>query len=90
MLPEWIQSWLPTIGIACGTLLLAIGQRDRLTALVAKLRPAAKPQPSLTAHELFARLYDLRSWCESAGKTEAVKAIDAALLPAIVQGEPKP
>jgi hypothetical protein len=39
---------------------------------------------------LFERLYDLRSWCQTAGKLEAVKAIDSAILPVIVQGDPKP
>lgn len=87
-MPEFINSSLPFVAVACGVLLLLVSQKDRLVMLLKKLRPAAKAEPSLTPHELFERLYDLRSWCQTAGKTEAVKAIDSTLLPAIVQGDP--
>lgn len=89
-MPELMKSSLPLIAVACGVLLLLASQKDRLMAILAKLRPATKPEPGLTPHELFERLYDLRSWCQTAGKAEAVKAIDSAILPAIVQGDPKP
>ena len=86
-MPELLKSSLPLVAIACGAMLLLASQKDRFVAIFKKLRPAAKSEPGLTPHELFERLYDLRSWCESAGKTEAVQAIDSALLPAIVQGD---
>jgi hypothetical protein len=89
-MPEWLKSSLPLVAIACGAILLLAAQKDRLAAMFKKLRPQAKATPGLTPHERFQRLYDLRSWCETAGKTEAVQAIDSAILPAIVQGEPNP
>jgi hypothetical protein len=89
-MPEYLHSSLPYAAVTCGALLLIFSQRDRLLAILKRLRPQAQATPGLTPHERFERLYDLRSWCESAGKGEAVKAIDGVLLPAIVQGDPKP
>jgi hypothetical protein len=87
---ELLPSALPAIAIACGLIVLLLSQKDRLATLLVKFCPQAKTVPGLTPHELFERLYDLRSWCETSGKAEAVKAIDSAILPAIVQGDPKP
>jgi hypothetical protein len=86
-MPEYLQSSLPYAAIACGILLLLVGQRGRLATMLRKIQPTAKSEPSLTPHERFERLYDLRSWCQAAGKLDAVKAIDSVLLPAIVQGD---
>lgn len=76
---------LPTVAIAGGVLLLLWSQSGRFFALLAKLRPAPKTEAELTPHELFERLYALRTWCESAGQAEAVKALDTSVLPAIVR-----
>jgi hypothetical protein len=70
--------------------LLLASQKDRLVAMFKRLCPKAKATPGLTPHERFQRLFDRWSWCKTAGKTETVKAIDSAILSAIVQGEPNP
>jgi hypothetical protein len=87
---EFLPQALPTIAIVCGLIVLLASQKGRLATLLMKFRPQAKTEPGLTPHERFERLFALRAWCETAGKTEAVKAIDSAILPAIVQGDPKP
>ena len=76
---------LPTVAIAGGVLLLLWSQSGRFVGLLAKLRPAPKTEADLTPHELFERLYALRTWCESAGQADAVKALDGSVLPAIVR-----
>ena len=83
---DQLQPYLPMAAIVGGVMIILWGERDRLTTLLGKLRPAAKAEPVLGPHELFERLYDLRTWCEAAGRTEAVKALDESVLPAIVRG----
>ena len=56
---------IPTLAIAGGVLLLLWSQSGRFFGLLAKLRPAPKTEADLTPHELFERLYALRTWCES-------------------------
>jgi len=76
---------MPTVAIAGGVLLLLWSQSGRVVGLLAKLRPVTKTEADLTPHELFERLYALRTWCETAGQADAVKALDASVLPAIVR-----
>jgi hypothetical protein len=82
---ELVQPYLPIGAIAAGALALIWGQRDRLVSLAGKFRPAAPIDSGLTPHDLFERLYDLRTWCVAAGQSEAVKALDTSVLPAIVR-----
>jgi hypothetical protein len=81
---------LPTVAIAGGVLLLLWSQGGRFVGLLAKLRSAPKTEADLTPHELFERLYALRTWCETVGQAEAVKALDTSVLPAIVRGTAAP
>ena len=78
------SNW-PALAAIAGAAVLAWGQKDRLLALL----PAGQASPptgvALSPHELFSRLYDLRSACEASGHVEAVKALDDAVLPAIVR-----
>ena len=83
---DQLQPYLPLTAIVGGILIILWGEKDRLITLLSKLRPTAKAEPSLGPHDLFARLYDLRTWCEAAGHTDAVKALDEGVLPAIVRG----
>jgi len=85
---EQVSSYLPIAAIASGLLLLLASQKDRIVAFVAKFRPATKvkAEPTLSPAERFERFYALRTWCETAGQTNAVKALDSVVLPAIVQG----
>ena len=85
MLEQFSITW-PLVLVAGGAALLLLGQKDRIVALVAKLWPAGRATGELTPAERFDRLYALRAWCEQAGQVEAVKALDATVLPAIVQG----
>lgn len=89
MLPEPVQSYLPLVLIVAGGAVLLWNQKGRITALLARLRPAAKAEPVLTPAERFDRFCALRQWCEATGQAEAVKALDSVILPAIVQGGPK-
>ena len=84
---EQITHYLPQVAIALGVVLLAASQRERLKDLWNRIRPAAKPQatPALSPADRFAMLFALRTWCQEAGHSEAVKALDAQVLPAIVQ-----
>ncbi len=91
---EQLQSYLPWAAVIAGVLLLAWGQKDRLAGWLARLRPTPKPdsaaKPVMEPAERFATLYALRTWCQEAGHQEAVKALDTQVLPAILQGGPKP
>jgi hypothetical protein len=90
---EQLQPYLPLAAIVGGVLVILWGEKDRLTTVLGQFRPAAKAEPVLGPHDLFERLYDLRTWCEATGRTEAVKALDENVLPAIVRGVdggPKP
>ena len=85
MLEQFQNTW-PLVLVAGGALLLLLGQKDRIVELAAKLWPVGRATGELTPAERFDRLYALRSWCEQAGQLEAVKSLDATVLPAIVQG----
>ena len=85
MLEQFHITW-PLVLVAGGALLLLLGQKDRIVGLLARLRPARRTTGDLTPSERFDRLYALRTWCEQAGQLDAVKALDSAVLPAIVQG----
>jgi hypothetical protein len=87
---ELLQSYLPYAAIAAGVVVLLWAQRDRLGGLLAWLWPASKSDPGMAPSERFATFYALRTWCQEAGHQEAVKALDGQVLPAIVQGGPKP
>ena len=84
---------LPMLAIAAGVLLLLFGQRDRLKSLVAGWWPAKTTATNITATmqpaERFAMFYALRTWCEAAGHAQAVKALDAQVLPTIVRDAAK-
>ena len=89
---EQLQTYLPWAAVIGGLLVLLWGQRDRLAGWLARLRPAPKPdsavRPTMEPAERFATLYALRTWCQEAGHQEAVKALDAQVLPAILQEGP--
>ena len=85
MLEQFQNTW-PLVLVAGGALVILVGQKDRIGQFVARLQPAARATAELTPAERFDRLYALRAWCEQAGHVEAVKALDATVLPAIVQG----
>jgi len=85
-MPDLFSLPFSTVAIAGGVLLLLWSQSGRFVGLLAKLRPASKTDGDLTPHELFERLYAVRAWCQAAGQTEAVKALDSSVLPAIVGG----
>jgi len=87
---EQISSYLPTIAIVGGLLLLAWGQRDWIAEQLGKLWPKAAADPPLAPADRFTTFYALRTWCEEAGHIQAVKALDAQVLPAIVQRGPQP
>ena len=74
-------SW-PVIAIAAGVLLLLWNWGGGVWSWFSKRAPL--PQ-DLGPHELFARFYDVRQWCEFAGQTDAITALDTAVLPAIVR-----
>jgi hypothetical protein len=71
--------------VAAGGIVLLWGQKARLVGLLAKLRPAQPTVDDLGPAERFERLYALRVWCEKAGHAEAVKSLDAVVLPSIVR-----
>jgi len=77
--------YLPAAAVVAGLLLLLWGQRDRLLAAVAWLWPAPKPETSMSPADRFKTFYALRTWCQGAGHAEAVEALDAAVLPAIIR-----
>ncbi len=81
---------MPIVAIAGGVLLLLWSQSGRFFGLLAKLRPAGKTEADLAPRELFERLYGLRTWCEKAGQADAVHALDASVLPAIVRNAAAP
>ena len=84
MLPDLdsLLSW-PAFAIAAGVLLLAWNRGG--ASLKSWLARRATAQQDLGPQERFARFYDLRQWCESAGQTEAIAALDSSVLPAIVR-----
>ena len=75
-------SW-PVLAIVAGVLLLAWNRGG--ASLKSWLARRATAQQDLGPQERFARFYDLRQWCESAGQTEAIAALDSSVLPAIVR-----
>lgn len=87
---------LPIIAIAAGVVLLLWGQRDRLKALLGAFKPVATTETPLSPTDRFETFYAIRAWCEGAGHTAAVKALDSQVLPTIVrrstegEGGPKP
>lgn len=82
---DQITPYGPALAVALGLVLLAWSQRDRLKAVVSSVRPATKDEAEMSPEKRFATLYALRTWCEKAGHAEAVKAIDAQVLPTIVR-----
>ena len=84
MLEQFHITW-PLVLVAGGALVILVGQKDRIAQLVTRFQPTSNATETLTPAERFDRLYALRAWCEQAGHVEAVKALDATVLPAIVQ-----
>ncbi len=90
---EQLTHYLPIMAIAAGVLLLAWSQRDRIVGLLTRFKPQPIAQPQaepqtqseLSPAERFAMVFALRTWCLAAGHSEAVKALDVQVLPAIVQ-----
>jgi hypothetical protein len=72
---------LPFIALAIGALLLLWGQRSKLTAWIPKLNFKSE---SMSPTKRFEKFYALRSWCDKAGHTFAVEALDDVVLGAIV------
>ncbi len=83
---EQLSQYWPILAIVAGAVLLLWGQRDRLKAWVAGLRPAPVAESEMTPAARFETFYAMRSWCETAGHTEAVHALDTVILPTIVRG----
>ncbi len=85
MLPELTAYW-PYAAVAAGVLWFGFGQRDRLTAVLGRLRglwstPNPTPPPDEFPFgdrmEAFRRL---RAWLSAAGRIKAVDALDSVLL----------
>ncbi|MBN2474274.1 MAG: hypothetical protein JXB62_06685 [Pirellulales bacterium] len=87
---DQLTPYAPAAAIAAGVLLLLWGQRQRLTSLLAGLRPAAPAETELSPTERFAMFYALRTWCAESGQAGAVKTLDCQVLPAIVAGKRSP
>lgn len=89
-----LSAYWPWIILALGLLLLAWSERSRIAPLVSHFIPSGlsvPPAPEAAAlllpAERFDCLYRLRTWCAHHGADAAVKAIDDAVLPAIVREE---
>ena len=84
-MPEQLATHLPLAALVAGALVLAWGQRDSLAGLLTQLRPAPAPAPQASPAERLEKFLALRDWCEQAGHTEAVQALDSTVLPALVR-----
>jgi len=85
-MPEQLFNYLPIAAIAGGVLLLVASQWSRIASWLSTVRPDPKSESGSTPAERFEQYIALRTWCEAAGQTNAVKSLDGVVLPAIVQG----
>ena len=83
---EQVLTYIPAVAVVAGLALVLWSERGRLQSLLPSEPSAKKTESQLTPAERFDRFCALRNWCEQAGATEAVKAMDTLVLPAIVQG----
>ena len=82
---QW-SAYLPVAAVVIGMALVGWSERARIQSWLPDAAPAKQTGSPLTPADRFDKFYALRNWCEQAGAAEAVKAMDSAVLPAIVQG----
>ncbi len=82
-----LYGYIPFAAVIAGTLLLAWGQRSKITGFLSGFIPKLKPSGDMTPAKRFSTFYALRTWCEAAGYISAVIALDDEVLPAIVRIE---
>ena len=79
-----LYNYIPLAAVIVGALLLAWGQRSKISGFLSGLIPKLKPSGDMTPAKRFETFYALRIWCERECHNEAVAALDKDVLPVIV------